>query len=140
MIATERVPIRGPHPLARRRIAGAFVLVLLALGSAAFWTVVPLGTLWALGQATDATTTHFLAGTLGVPLAMALSASVLAWLNGLYLRISGARGALEKEEEESGWRRRVVGPLELMLVASFAAAIVALSVWFFVYAENPLLW
>jgi hypothetical protein len=62
---------------------------------------------------------------------------VLFWLNGLYLRVSGVLARLEADEREAGWSRRVTGPLEPMLFASFVIALTALTIWFFFYAENP---
>jgi hypothetical protein len=121
----------------RERLAGAFVLVVLVLACVAFWIGVPLGTLWALSKATDDGAAHFVGGLLGVPLAMALFSPILFWLNGLYLRVTGVIARLEADEEEAGWQRRVRGPLEPMLLLSFGIAIVALTIWFFVFAENP---
>jgi hypothetical protein len=121
----------------RERLAGAFVLAVLVLACVAFWIGVPLATLWALSKATDDGAAHFVAGLIGVPLAMALFSPVLFWLNGLYLRVTGVIARLEADEEEAGWQRRVRGPLEPLLLLSFAIALVALTVWFFVFAEDP---
>jgi hypothetical protein len=68
---------------------------------------------------------------------MALFAPALFWLNGLYLRVTGIMARLEAEEEETGWHRRVRGPLEPMLAVSFAVAAIALAIWFFFVAKNP---
>jgi ABC-type dipeptide/oligopeptide/nickel transport system permease component len=119
------------------RIAGAFVLVVLAGCCLGFWIGVPLGVLWALSRATDDATTHFVAGLVGVPLAMAAFSPILFWLNHLYLRVTGVLARLAEDEEESGWQRRVRGPLEPMMFLSLAVAIVALCVWFFFIAEDP---
>jgi ABC-type dipeptide/oligopeptide/nickel transport system permease component len=119
------------------RVAGAFVLVVLAAACLAFWIGIPVGVLWALSKATDEATTHFVAGLLGVPLAMALFSPFLFWLNNLYLRVTGVLDRLAEDEEESGWQRRVRGPLEPMMLLSLAVAIVALCVWFFFVAKNP---
>jgi hypothetical protein len=121
----------------RERLAGAFVLVVLVLACVAFWIGVPLGTLWALSKATDDGATHFVGGLIGVPVAMALFSPVLFWLNGLYLRVTGVIARLEADEEEAGWQRRVRGPLEPLLFVSFLIALTALTIWFFVFAENP---
>ena len=68
---------------------------------------------------------------------MAIFAPVLLWLNGLYLRVTGVLARLAEDQVEANWRRRVRGPLEKMLIVSFLVALVALFVWFFVFAENP---
>lgn len=122
---------------AQRRAAGAFVLVVLALSCLVFWIGAPLAVLWALGKATDDATTHAVAGLIGAPLAMALLSPALFWLNNLYLRVSGVLDRLAEDEEESGWHRRVRGPLEPMMVLALAIALVALTIWFVFIAENP---
>jgi ABC-type proline/glycine betaine transport system permease subunit len=119
------------------RIAGAFVLVVLAVACLVFWIGIPIGVLWALSKATDDATTHFVSGLLAVPLAMALFSPFLFWLNNLYLRVTGVLDRLAEDEEESGWQRRVRGPLEPMMFLSLAVAIVALCIWFFFIAEDP---
>ena len=121
----------------RERLAGAFVLCVLGAACVAFWIGIPLGILWALGELTDSGATHLVGGLLGIPLAMAIFAPALFWLNGLYLRVTGVLARLAEDEEEADWRRRVRGPLEPMLIVSFLLALVALCVWFFLFAENP---
>jgi ABC-type dipeptide/oligopeptide/nickel transport system permease component len=134
---SARVAFMGGRSTPRERLAGAFVLAVLGVACLAFWIGIPLGILWALGELTDSFPTHFVGGLLGVPIAMAAFSPVLFWLNGLYLRVTGILARLAADEEESGWHRRVRGPLEPMLMASFLVALVALFVWFFVFAENP---
>jgi hypothetical protein len=134
---SARVAFPGGRATARERLAGAFVLAVLGVACLAFWIGIPLGILWALGELTDSAPTHVVGGLLGIPVAMAAFSPVLFWLNGLYLRVTGVLARLAEDEDEAGWRRRVRGPLEPMLMASFLVAIVALFVWFFVFAENP---
>jgi hypothetical protein len=122
-------------------IPAAFVLAVMAAACFAFWVGVPLAMLWGLGQLTDDRTTHFVAGLIGVPLAMVLFANVLFWLNGLYLRVTGVAARREADLRETGWQRRAGGPLEPMLFVSLAIAIVAVAVGF-VLADNspPMMW
>ena len=121
----------------RERLYGAFVLTVLAIACVAWWIGLPDATLRALSKMTDDAATHFVGGLIGVPLMMALFAPALFWLNGLYLRVTGIMARLEAEEEETGWHRRVRGPLEPMLAVSFAVAAIALAIWFFFVAKNP---
>jgi len=121
----------------RDRIAGAFVVCALIVASVTFWVGVPVGFLWALGHLTDDGTTHFVVGLIGAPLAMVAFSPILFWLNGLYLRVTGVFARLEADEEDAGWHRAVRGPLEPIMLVCLALAIVALSVWFFGFAENP---
>jgi hypothetical protein len=120
----------------RERILGTFVLAVMTVACLGWWIGVPLLTLWGLAQATNDGPTHFVGGLIGVPLMMVLTAPILIWLNGLYLRVTGILARAQADEDESGWRRRLRGPLEPLMFASLAVAIVALSVWFFFFAET----
>ena len=136
MITAVEIRHQG-RPLTDRLAAG-FVLCLLAIGTLGLWIGVPLATLWWIGELTDTSERHFLFGVIGVPLAMALYAPLLFWLNGLYLRIRAAHTPEPEEEWADEDEPRVVrGPLEPMLVLSFVVAVVAITVWFFFFAENP---
>jgi hypothetical protein len=137
LAVSARVAFLGGRATARERLAGAFVLAVLGVACLVFWIGLPVGILWALGELTDSGPTHFVAALLGIPVAMAIFSPVLFWLNGLYLRVTGVLARLAEDEEETGWRRRVRGPLEPMLIVSFMVALVALFVWFFIFAENP---
>jgi hypothetical protein len=121
----------------RERIAGVFVLVVMAAACLVFWIGLPLAVLWGLSKMTDDFAAHFVGGLIGVPVAMALFSPVLFWLNGLYLRVTGVIARLEADEREAGWQRRVRGPLEPMLFTMLAVALVGLTIWFFFYAEDP---
>jgi hypothetical protein len=123
---------RGPMMRARDRLAAAFILVLLGIGSVFLWVGIPFGLLWSFAQVTDSWNGHFLMSVVLIPIAMALFAPALFWLNGLYLRVTGV---LSGDEEDS--ERRLRGPLELFLYAGMILAVVALCIWFFVYAQNP---
>ena len=114
------------------RVAAAFVLLLLAAGSLFLWVGIPYGLLWFFARVTDSWNGHFLMSVVLIPIAMALFAPALFWLNRLYLRVTGLLGA---EEEDPG--RRLRGPLEIFLYAGMIMAVVALCVWFFGYAHNP---
>jgi hypothetical protein len=120
-----------------RRAAGVFVLLVMLGACIFFWVGIPIGGLYLLGRVLDSPTTHFVAGLIGVPVAMVAFAPVLFWLNGLYLRVTGVLARLEADDEEYGWSSRVSGPLEPMLFLSLAIALVALAVWFFAFAHDP---
>ncbi|MGH2950667.1 MAG: hypothetical protein ACRDKX_01315 [Solirubrobacterales bacterium] len=135
---TARVEIAGAaHGGLRERLASVFVVLVMAVACLVFWIGIPIGGLWALSKATDSFVAHFVIGLIGVPVAMALFSPALFWLNGLYLRVTGVLARLEADQDEAGWHRRVRGPLEPMLLASFLVALVALCIWFFFVAENP---
>jgi hypothetical protein len=119
------------------RLAGAFVLVVLAVACVVFWVGIPIGALWVLSKATDSFAGHFVLGLLLVPAAMAAFSPALFWLNNLYLRVTGVFERLSEDEHESGWQRRVRGPLEPMMFVSLVVALIALTIWFFFIAEEP---
>lgn len=139
---------RSSHHPALDRAAAAFVLCVMAVGTLVLWIGIPLGAAWALGELIDTPAGHYLAGILGIPLAMVLFAPLLFWLNRLYLRIRQASLAADADDgweetwDAEGDEPRLIprGPLEPLLVISFAIALVSIIVWFFFFAKNPLLW
>jgi hypothetical protein len=124
------------RPLVRvlDRLAATFILVLLGAGSLFLWVGIPYGLLWFFSRVTDSWNGHFLMSLVLIPIAMALFAPALFWLNGLYLRVTGV---LSPGDEGDDPGRRLRGPLELFLYVGMVMAVVALCVWFFVYAKNP---
>ena len=123
---------RRPRPRARDRLAAGFLLLLLAIGSLVLWIGIPWGGLWLTGEVAETSGGHLVLSLLLIPTTMIIFGLGLAWVNGLYLRITGAT---QPEEDEPQWRVR--GPLETFIVASLIIAITAMLVWFFVFAENP---
>ena len=144
MLRAEPMSRSANHHLLDRA-AAAFVLCVMAVGTLVLWIGIPLGGAWALGELIDTQAGHYLAGILGIPLAMVFFAPVLFWLNRLYLRIRQARLAADAEDGwEEAWdaegdEPRLIprGPLEPLLFVSFVIALVAIIVWFFFFAENP---
>ncbi len=126
--------IRPAVARATDRLAAAFVLVLLGVGSLVLWIGIPAGGMWFFGQVTDSTNGHFLLSLVLIPVAMAVFAPALFWLNGLYLRVTGALD-VDDADDDRRWRGR--GPLEVFLYMGMLAALVALFVWFFFFATNP---
>ena len=120
----------------RQRIAAGFVVTVLWIACVAWWIGVPALTLWGLSQLTDDGTTHFVAGLIGVPMMLVVTAPILLWINALYLRITGAAARAAAEEEETGWRPQLRGPLEPIMFISLGVAFVALCIWFFFIAQT----
>jgi NADH:ubiquinone oxidoreductase subunit 5 (subunit L)/multisubunit Na+/H+ antiporter MnhA subunit len=120
----------------RDRLAAGFLIGVMAIGSPILWVGVPTASSWAAAQLTADQTTHL---QITVPLVIAgmvLFARFLFWVNKLYLRIV-ARGIELEPEDEEGHPRFMRGPLEPILVFSLVIALIALTVWFFAFAENP---
>ena len=123
----------GRRPL--DRLAAGFLILLLAAGSLVLWIGIPAGGLWAFSKLTNSSNDHFLLSLVFIPLAMALFAPALFWVNGLYMRVTGVLKPGEEDEDDRRWHVR--GPLELFLYMGMIVALVALFVWFFFFAENP---
>ena len=129
----ETMPARA-QARTRDRIAAAFLLLLMTIGSFVLWIGVPAASLYAASKLVDSLAGHFV---LALPLtlaAMVAWGSGLFWLNGRYLRITGFFDEPDDPDEPP---RRVRGPLEPILIGSMVVAVVSLFVWFFVFAENP---
>ncbi len=125
---------RRPVVRALDRLVAVFILVLLGVGSVFLWVGIPYGLLWFFARVTDSWNGHFLMSVVLIPIAMALFAPVLFWLNGLYLRVTGVLNPKDEEEDPD---RRLRGPLEIFLYIGMFMAVVSLCVWFFGYAKNP---
>ena len=114
------------------RVAAGFVLAVLAAGCLVLWIGIPAAGLWLAGTLATESAYHLpIAFALILP-GMVAMALILAWINDLYMRITGG-----EIQESEGLPYRRHGPLEPMLVISFVVALTALILWFFVLAENP---
>ena len=117
------------------RLGAAFVAMLLAAGCLALWIAVPVCAMWLAGELTDSFAWHMpIAMALVVPGMVAVAAG-LAWLNDLYLRLTGGR----VEASPQGLRVRRRGPLEPLLIAALVLALCSFAAWFLLFAENPAL-
>jgi cell division septal protein FtsQ len=132
-VAVRQVVVRNPPLRAVDRAVAWLLLVLMALGSLALWTAVPLATLRFGVHQFESPALNLIAGLILVPLAMILFGMVLMRLNVLYLRVTG-NFAYDPDEDRP---RRLRGPLEPLLVWSLLVALVAISYWFFFLAEGP---
>ena len=123
---------REAPPAALGRLGAVFILVLLVAGCLALWLGVPAAALWLGSKLTDSFGWHMpVSLALAIPGMLALAAG-LAWVNDLYLRVTGGRTVISRQVEI---RRR--GPLEPILIATLILAVAAFAVWFFLFAENP---
>jgi hypothetical protein len=115
------------------RLVATFLLLLIAAGCLALWIVVPAAVLWALTPLSDSRSYHLVVALVGVPTAMIAFASLLLWLNALYLRVTG-HWRFDEEDERP---RRLSGPLESLLVWSLLIAFALLCLWFAFPATPP---
>ena len=122
----------GPRRTRTSRLGASFVLALIIAGCFTLWIGAPAGALWLAGKLATSSGAHLVLGLALSIAAMLVVAVALAWLNSLYLRMTG--GEL-KWNGRSPIRRR--GPLEPLILLSMVIALVAAAIWFFVFAENP---
>jgi len=116
----------------KRRLAAGFVLASMVAGSIALWIGAPVLGLWLGSKMTSSFGPHLVIALMLSVTGMLVVALGLAWANDLYLRITGGAA-----REVGGITLRRQGPLEPLLLACLACAIVAFLLWFFVLAENP---
>lgn len=132
--------LRPAEPRGLDRLAGSFLIALMAIGSFALWLGIPTLCLWITSKAAQDSAHQLLLDLPLTIIAMGLFGWFLTWLNGLYMRVTGVLAYYEAEEEEYGpgaAPRYLRGPLETLLITSLVIAIVAMAVWFFVFAHNP---
>ncbi len=115
-----------------QRLAAAFTLLVLIAGCAVLWVGVPVGAFWLAGQITSSFGYHAPLSLVLIIAGMLVVSLVLAWINDLWLRITGGEVVRVRGVPV---RRR--GPLEVLLPISGILALIALIVWFFLFAENP---
>jgi hypothetical protein len=132
---------RSPGMRAVDRLAAGFLLALMAVGSLALWIGVPAACMYLAGQWTQTAAEHFLIALPMTLVAMMLFGWLLFWVNAIYMRVTGViRAGSEpeaREDDEVDERPVYRGPLELFLVVSLVIALVAVCIWFFLFAENP---
>ena len=119
-------------------MTAALLICLMALGSFALWTIVPLGCLWMGSKLAGSSAEEYVIALPLTIVAMLLAGGLLIRLNRLYLAVTGVVAQYEAEEEELGVAPRYLrGPLEPILVASLVIALIAMVVWFLLLARDP---
>ena len=123
----------GHRPVLDRLVLG-FLMLLMAIGCLALWTVVPGGALWLVSLAKGSAATHLVLALFAVPTAIVLFGAALVRVNALYVRVAAASA----DDDERGEFTR--GPLEWLIVASLAIAVVAMVAWMIFVAKDPFPW
>jgi hypothetical protein len=115
------------------RVAAGFLLLVMVIGSFALWIGVPMAMLYGLGRVATSKTNHYLLALLTVPVAMIMFATLLAWVNTLYLRATEHRFALPVDDD----LRRPRGPLPTILSTSLVIALLAGIAWLLFGGFHP---
>jgi hypothetical protein len=130
-----------------RSLAASGLVVVMAVGGLAVWTLIPLGGLWLASQLSDSYAqlpmVPVLAAAVGIPAAMALAGEALAWLERVYVRLTGAT---PRARGVPAWRRSLsdsylpapASVLEKIMVTNALLAVGVLVIWFFVFAGSSL--
>jgi hypothetical protein len=130
-------------------MVGAFLIALMAIGSALMWLGVPVGWLWLashLQKGANPSLGPYLLVAFGIPISMAIIGKLLGDLDRTYARVTrhdpnaGMRIQLPwlksmRGERESGKRRTV---LDTVMIVSVAIAWIAFAIWFFGFAGSSL--
>jgi hypothetical protein len=130
-----------------RRLLGALLIGLMAVGSVLLWIGIPVGWLYLASQLTDSSQPSmgpYALVLVGIPATMIAMGKVLAVLDRTYGRVTGAppRGRVQ-----SPWHRSLRGDrhpargrsvLDVVMVLSVALAVVCFAVWFFLFAGSSL--
>ena len=138
-------------PSAGRALAGAAIVVVMALGSVGLWIANPLLWLWITAhlQSTSPSMGPYALMLLGITLTAVALGKGLAALNRLYGRVRGTaptmtvimpwrrslRGGRSLAKETDG--RLPVSVLDVVMVISVTVAAIALLVWFIVAEPAP---
>lgn len=128
-------------------VAASLVFIAMLLAAFSLWTAIPLSWVYIASKLSE---TQFPSGGPYAVVAVGIVASILfvAWLigrlNGLYIRITGTnrlapiRPTWLKSMRDTGPVRGSVTVVEAVLMGSVLLAMLALTVWFFLWAGSPI--
>jgi hypothetical protein len=130
-----------------RRLLGALLILLMAVGSVLLWIGIPVGWLYLVSQLVDSSQPSmgpYVLVLVGIPATMIAMGKVLAVLDRTYGRVTRAA---PQARAQMPWHRSLRGDrsparahsvLDVVMVASVALAVVCFAVWFFLFAGSSL--
>jgi hypothetical protein len=130
-----------------RRLLGALLIALMAVGSVVLWIGIPVGWLYLASQLVDSSQPAmgpYALVIVGIPATMVVVGKLLAALDRLYGRVAGtappARVPLPWHRSLRCDRHapRQGSVLDVVMVCSVALALLCFAVWFFVFAGSSL--
>jgi hypothetical protein len=143
----QQMGTRARTQRAGRSVAAGLVFLAMLLAAFSLWTAIPLSWVYIGSKLSE---TQFPSGGPYAIVAVGVVASILivAWLigrlNELYIRITGTnrlgpiRPTWLKSMRDTAPMRSSVTVVEAVLMASVMLAMLALTVWFFVWAGSPI--
>jgi hypothetical protein len=118
----------------------ACLAMVIVLGSALLWIGVPVAGFWLAARVSPDGVTAVLSALIAIPVAMAAVGWLLARVSARYESLRGGRARrpgppawrVSLSEERASDRRRAI---DIAMTVSAAAALLALTIWFFFFAE-----
>ena len=130
-----------------RRLVGALLIVLMAVGSVLLWIGIPVGWLYLVSQLVDSSEPSmgpYVLVLVGIPATMIVVGKLLAMLDRTYGRVTRTEARVRVQ---APWHRSLRGDraparahsvLDVVMVASVALAVICFAVWFFLFAGSSL--
>jgi hypothetical protein len=138
----------GPSSVgAHRHLAGALLVVVMAVGSVVMWLVSPVAWLWIASRMTDSSQPSlgpYLLVLAGMALTAVAIGKFLGMVNRTHMRVTGR---LHDRREHATWNRSMRGErkatndrgvLEQVMAISVGCALVLFAIWFFAFAGSSL--
>jgi hypothetical protein len=137
----------APSLGAQRQLAGALLVVVMAVGSVVMWLVSPVVWLWIASRMTDSSQPSlgpYLLVLVGMALTAVALGKLLGMVNRTHMRVTGR---LHDKREHSTWNRSMRGErrstndrgvLEQVMAISVSCALVLFGIWFFAFAGSSL--
>ena len=129
-----------------RNAFAVLLVVLMAVGSVAMWIAAPVFWLWLVSQFSESTSPSlglYMVVLIGTTATVVVLGKTLGYLN----RVHGAMtGRMPARRDQTVWMRshrgerdvqREHGVLGTVMAVSVSIALVALGVWFFLFAGSP---
>jgi hypothetical protein len=130
-----------------RRLVGALLILLMAVGSVLLWIGIPVGWLYLVSRLVDSSEPSmgpYVLVLVGIPTTMIVVGKGLAVLDRTYGRVTRTQARVRVQ---APWHRSLRGDrspararsvLDVVMVASVALAVVCFAVWFFLFAGSSL--
>jgi hypothetical protein len=137
----------SPSVAAHRQLAGALLVVVMAVGSVVMWLVSPVAWLWIASRMTDSSQPSlgpYLLVLIGMALTAVAIGKFLGMVNRTHMRVTGR---LHDKREHASWNRSMRGErrsvndrgvLEQVMAISVSCALVLFGIWFFAFAGSSL--
>jgi hypothetical protein len=130
-----------------RKLLGALLIALMAIGSILLWLGIPVGWLYLVSRLVKSSQPSmgpYVLLIVGIPASMIVVGKALSKLNRVYGEVTGTTSTARvrspwmksmRGERDSGRQRTV---LDVVMVWSVALALLCFGVWFFAFAGSSL--